>query len=179
MLVALTFVSAFAPPTVAARSRGRLDFSITEDPHARRQSYGAACALMFGAGPPRCSSPPVCSRACWGRRGGRPRPADLLAVLILAEFMLIDWRRIPYACTYLPGTHVLAYHLGVLFAKYFIFVIIGSNLIVAWRAVAVAGAWRLLIAGVGRAEARAMEDLGTAAAGIRRRRPGEVRGLRL
>jgi hypothetical protein len=50
-------------------------------------------------------------------------------VLALVEFVLIDWRRIPFACTYLPGKHVLAYHMGVLFAQYVIFVVIGGNVI--------------------------------------------------
>lgn len=52
-----------------------------------------------------------------------------MAVLALVEFLLIDWGRIPFACTYLPGKHVLAYHMGVLFAQYFIVVVIGGNLI--------------------------------------------------
>ena len=56
-----------------------------------------------------------------------------IAVLALVEFLLIDWRRIPFACTYLPGKHVLAYHMGVLFAQYFIVVVIGGNLI-RWAA---------------------------------------------
>lgn len=72
-----------------------------------------------------------------------------LAVMILVESLLTDWRRIPFACTYLPGKHVLAYHMGVLFAQYFIFVVIIGNLI-RWavldpaRAVALGG---FLIAG--------------------------------
>jgi len=42
---------------------------------------------------------------------------------------LSDWQRIPFACTYLPGKHVLAYGLGVLVACFFVVGVIGSSLI--------------------------------------------------
>lgn len=55
-------------------------------------------------------------------------PTSILMVAV-AELLLIDWRRIPYACSYLPGRYPLAYHLGVLCGHYFIVVIIGGRLI--------------------------------------------------
>jgi hypothetical protein len=53
----------------------------------------------------------------------------VFADLVMVEILIGDWRRMPYACTYIPGKRVLAYNLGVLLAWYFVFVWIGTNLI--------------------------------------------------
>lgn len=68
--------------------------------------------------------PPVLGRAWWSA-------ALLTSILLFAvvELLLIDWRRIPYACSYLLGRYPLAYHVGALFAHYFIVVAIGGSLI--------------------------------------------------
>lgn len=62
--------------------------------------------------------------------GARAVPAaalTLLAVLVLVEGVLLDWARVPYTCSYLPGKRVMAYTLGVLFAAYAVFVYLGAQ----------------------------------------------------
>ena len=105
-------------------------FRVTEDPRTRAAALGGAswtiavCAwvaamVTAAALQPRMLGPTWMVAAA----------LTSVAVLALVEFVLMDWRRIPFACTYLPGKHVLAYHMGVLFAQYFIFVVIAGNLI--------------------------------------------------
>lgn len=77
---------------------------------------------------------------------------------------MINWRRVPFACSYLPGKHVLAYHMGVLFAHYFVVVVIGGN-VIRWatvdlmRAIAVGV---ILIAGWAAARRERLETWGIA-----------------
>ena len=131
LIVALTFVLG-----LRAAYRWPLDrgaswiFRITEDPRTRAALLdGAAWCLLAGA----WTTAMVTAIAVQPRvLGASAWPAALLttfAVLALVEFLMIDWRRVPFACTYLPGSRVLAYHLGVLAALYFVMVVIGGNLI--------------------------------------------------
>ncbi len=83
-----------------------------------------------------CAAPPSCRRSLtaialqpWAL-GARAVPAaalTLLAVLVLVEVVLLDWARVPYTCSYLPGKRVMAYTLGVLFAAYAVFVYLGAQ----------------------------------------------------
>lgn len=105
-------------------------FRVIEDPRTRHAALaGASWTLAVSA----WSAAMVTAAALQPRMIGSTwlvaAALTSVAVLGLVEFLLIDWRRIPFACTYLPGKHVLAYHMGVLFAQYFIFVVIAGNLI--------------------------------------------------
>jgi hypothetical protein len=86
-----------------------------------------------------------------------------LAGLALVEFVLRSWRRIPYACSYLPGKHHLTYTIAVLLAAYGGFVTIGAN-VLRWSVVHpshtlfTGGLLLALVAGMRRARLR---DWGT------------------
>lgn len=131
LLVGLTFVLG-----LRAAYRWPLDrgaswiFRMTEVPRTRHLALNGAALFMAGGAwlasmiTALVVQPRVLGVVWW--------PAAVLtslALFALVEFMLLDWHRIPFACTYLPGTRVLAYHLGALAGQYFVVVIIGSNLI--------------------------------------------------
>jgi hypothetical protein len=131
LVAALTFVMG-----LRAAYRWPLDrpaawiFRLTEDPRTRSIALdGATWCLAWGAWTVAMLvllmvQPRALGASWW--------PAALLtslAVMTLVEFMLMSWHRIPFACSYLPGSRVLAYHLGVLFGQFFVFVVIGGNLI--------------------------------------------------
>jgi hypothetical protein len=104
-----------------------------------------------------------------------------IAVLTLVECVFMDWRRVPFACTYLPGKHVLAYHLGVLFAWYFVFVLIGGSVIsfavtAPSRALALGG---FLVAGWAIARRERIKTWGRLALEFEDDDPAEVSVLRL
>jgi hypothetical protein len=141
-------------------------FHVTEDPRTRAASLGGiswtiAVAAWLSAMTTAVVLQPRMIGATWLVAAA----LTTLAVMALVEFVLIDWRRIPFACSYLPGKHVLAYHMGVLFAEYFIFVVIGGNLI-RWavldpaRTIALGG---LLIAGWAGLRRERMKTWGMAA----------------
>ena len=82
----------------------------------------------------------------WALGGRWPLAVALtaLAGLVLVEVVLVEWCRIPFTCSYLPGKRVMAYTLGVLFVAYAVFVYLGTNTI-GWaivhplRTLAIAG----------------------------------------
>ena len=105
-------------------------FRVTEDPRTRAAALGGASwTLAVSAWLAAMVTAAVLQPRMIGSTWVVAAALTSVAVLALVEFVLIDWRRIPFACTYLPGKHVLAYHMGVLFAQYFIFVVIAGNLI--------------------------------------------------
>ena len=105
-------------------------FRVTEDPRKRAAAVGGASwTLVVAAWLAAMVTAAVLQPRMIGSTWIVAAAFTSVAVLTLVELVLIDWRRIPFACTYLPGKHVLAYHMGVLFAQYFIFVVIGGNLI--------------------------------------------------
>jgi hypothetical protein len=105
-------------------------FRVTEEPRTRAATLGGAswtmtvCAWLAAMVTAAVLQPRMVG-ATWIVAAA----LTSMAVLALVEFVLMDWRRVPFACTYLPGKHVLAYHIGVLFAQYVIFVVIAGNLI--------------------------------------------------
>jgi hypothetical protein len=141
-------------------------FRITEDPRTRAAALGGASwTLAVSAWLAAVVTAAVLQPRVIGATWIVAAALTSVAVLALVEFVLIDWRRIPFACTYLPGKHVLAYHMGVLFAQYFIFVVIGGNVIRAAvldpaRSVALGG---FLIAGWAALRRARMKTWGDAA----------------
>lgn len=111
-------------------------FRLTED-HATRVAAlnGAAWCVVGGAWALAMAVTVVVQPRVLGASWPIAAMLTSLMVMSVAELLLNDWRRIPFACTYLPGSRVLAYHLGVLAAQYFVVVVIGSNLI-RWAVVA-------------------------------------------
>ena len=141
-------------------------FHITEDPRTRAAALsGLTWTIAAGAWLSAMVTAAVLQPRLIGAQWLVAAALTTMAVLTLVEFVLIDWRRIPFACTYLPGKHVLAYHMGVLFAEYFIFVVIGGNLI-RWavlappRTIALGG---FLIAGWAALRRERIKTWGTAA----------------
>ena len=157
-------------------------FRITEDPRTRGAALGGASwtlavSAWLGAVVTAAVLQPRMIGATWIVAAA----LTSVAVLALVEFVLIDWRRIPFACTYLPGKHVLAYHMGVLFAQYVIFVVIGGNVIRAAvlhpaRSVALGG---FLIAGWAALRRERMKTWGMAALEFEDDDPSEANVLRI
>ena len=141
-------------------------FRITEDPRTRAAALGGASwTFAVSAWLAAVVTAAVLQPRMIGATWIVAAALTSVAVLALVEFVLIDWRRIPFACTYLPGKHVLAYHMGVLFAQYVIFVVIGGNVIRAAvldpaRSVALGG---FLIAGWAALRRERMKTWGDAA----------------
>jgi hypothetical protein len=105
-------------------------FRVTEDPHHRPEVLDgvwfafSALAIALPSMMALLLQPAVLGAAWW------PCLAlTILANLLLVELVVLDWRRIPYACSYLPGKRNLAYSLGVLLAYYFVFIVVGTNLL--------------------------------------------------
>jgi hypothetical protein len=102
-------------------------FRVTEEPRGRAAMLdGAMWALAGGAWVSAMMTGLVLQPRLLGAATWAALALSSLAIFALAELLMIDWRRVPFACSYLPGTRVLAYHLGVLFAFYFVFVLILS-----------------------------------------------------
>jgi len=131
LVVALAFVLGLRTAYKWPLDRGAgWIFLVTEDADTRPQLLDGATWWLFAGGwgsamlTALVVQPSVLGAAVW--------PAAFLTtltVLALIEFMMLEWRRVPFTCTYLPGTRVLAYHIGVLFAQYFVVVVIGMGLI--------------------------------------------------
>jgi hypothetical protein len=131
LLIALTFVLG-----MRAAFRWPLDrpaswvFRLTEDARARVATLdGARLVVAIGAAAVSVLVAALLQPRVLGAAWWLSVVMTTIAVLTLVEVVFIDWRRVPFACTYLPGKHVLAYHLGVLFAWYFVFVLIGGSVI--------------------------------------------------
>ena len=119
-------------------------FRITEDPASRVATLdGVAALFRVGALIPAVVLAGILQQRVLGWTAIPTVILTTLATLILVEFVVSDWRRIPYTCSYLPGKRVLAYTLGVLFASYAVFVFCGAG-IIRW---AIGGRVRTLIIG--------------------------------
>jgi hypothetical protein len=105
-------------------------FKLTEDPRTRSIALdGAAWCVMIGAWSVAMLVLLVVQPRALGSSWWMSAMLTTFAVMTLVEFLLLSWHRIPFACSYLPGSRVLAYHVGVLSAQFFVFVVIGGNLI--------------------------------------------------
>lgn len=104
-------------------------FRLTEDPRTRPAALdGVAHLFTLSAVIPALVVASVLQPRILGDRWLLCALLTTLASLVLVEFVLADWARIPYTCTYLPGKRVMAYTIGVLFAAYAVFVYIGASL---------------------------------------------------
>jgi hypothetical protein len=109
-------------------------FRMTEDPGTRRRALDAVFGVVAVAVVlPALSLGIVRQATAFGSAAIVSLTLTTLALATLAEFILTDWRRIPFTCSYLPGKRVLAYTLGVLFASYAVFVYLGAQAI-RWAA---------------------------------------------
>lgn len=131
LIVALTFMLGLRAAYRWPLDRGAAwIFRVTEDPRTRTRTLnGAAYCVSIGGWLSALATVLALQPPVLGASWLVSAILTSLAVGMLAEFLLLEWSRVPYACSYLPGTRVLAYHLGVLFAQYFVVVVIGGNLI--------------------------------------------------
>lgn len=105
-------------------------FRIVDDPRTRATALGGvAWVFAVGAVVPAAMlavllQPPVL--------GWSTVPATVLtslAALALVELVIARWRRIPYACSYLPGKRHLTYTTAMLLAAYALFIGFGAQLV--------------------------------------------------
>jgi len=183
LLIALTFVLG-----MRAAFRWPLDrpaswiFRVTEDAGVRVATLdGARLVVASGAWAVSLLVAALLQPRVLGAAWWLAAVMTTIAVMTLVEIVFIDWRRVPFACTYLPGRHVLAYHLGVLFAWYFVFVLIGGSVIrfavmTPSRAIALGG---FLIAAWAIARRERIKTWGLLALEFEDDDPAEVRVLRL
>ena len=183
LLIALTFVLG-----MRAAFRWPLDrpaswiFRLTESAATRSVTLdGARWWLSTGAVTVALVTAAVLQPRVLGAAWWLAAVLTTIAVMTLVECVFIDWRRVPFACTYLPGKHVLAYHLGVLFAWYFVVVLIGGSVMkfsvtTPSRATALGG---FLIAGWAIARRERIKTWGLLALEFEDDDPAEVSVLRL
>ena len=110
-------------------------FRITDDPSTRPAALdGVTWALGLGAIVPALLVGVVLQPPLLGGSTVSCLALTVLAVLTLIEIVLAPWRRVPYACSYLPGKRHITYTLAVVLGAYALFVAIGSNLL-RWSSV--------------------------------------------
>jgi len=131
-------------------------FRLTEDPRTRAIALdGAAWCVTWGAWAVAMLVLVIVQPSALGASWLISAVLTTCLVMALAEFLLLSWQRIPFACGYLPGSRVLAYYVGALAAQFFVFVIIGGN-VLRWgvggpsRAITIGGLFLALYAGVRR-----------------------------
>jgi hypothetical protein len=109
-------------------------FKMTEDAAARRDQFRAVdwivAAWVAGL-------PAAMSFVLWWLATGRPSFVEAAIVGLLGSisvhWVLRDWRRIPFTCSYLPGKRFVAYTAMVGFFGCAIFMLAGTGLVGAAR----------------------------------------------
>jgi hypothetical protein len=135
-------------------------FRLTETPERRRDTMNAVAAVFItGVVAIPLAVAVITQSIALGPAAALSVVLTGLALLVLVEVVVTDWRRMPFTCSYLPGKRVLAYTLGVLFASYAVFVYVGGR-VIAWgvgrpaRILLVGGAFLALYAAARRARLR-------------------------
>ena len=105
-------------------------FRLTEDGTTRREQLRAVDHVVtaFVVGLPVAASIPI----LWSAIGSRALVAGLVVALVGLVFVhavLLDWRRIPFTCSYLPGKHFIAHSLLLGLFAYLVLTIIGAGLV--------------------------------------------------
>jgi hypothetical protein len=105
-------------------------FQVTED-HATRSDQMRAVdrvVLMYVIGVPVVASVPV----LWMALGDDALLAGVVVAsigLVFAHAVLLDWRRIPFTCSYLPGKRFIGHSAIIGFAACLLFTVISSGLV--------------------------------------------------
>lgn len=104
-------------------------FRLTEDDAVRRNELDAAAQAIawLGVGLPVLAILPL--QVMLG--GSRVLPAlvvTLVCGLLFRELLLLDWRRIPFTCSYLPGKRTVTYTVVTAFVAFVLFTGLGSVL---------------------------------------------------
>ena len=105
-------------------------FQVTED-HATRSDQMRAVdrvVLMYVIGVPVVASVPV----LWMALGDDALLAGVVVAsigLVFAHAVLLDWRRIPFTCSYLPGKRFIGHSAIMGFAACLLFTVISSGLV--------------------------------------------------
>jgi len=105
-------------------------FRITEDPGAKCDQLAAVerSLIRLGVAPYLVISL-VIQTAVLGAAALRATIPTMLLGLLLVEWVLRHWHRIPFTCTYIPGKRQLVHTLLLTFASFVVFVNIGGGLI--------------------------------------------------
>jgi len=105
-------------------------FKMTEDPATRRDQFRVVDYLASF-----CLAvvPAVWSLVVWWIATGQPSPTAAIVValigLVSVHVVLVDWRRIPFTCSYLPGKRFIFYSITVAILAFAFFMAIGSAVV--------------------------------------------------
>jgi len=109
-------------------------FKMTEDPATRRDQFRVvdylASICLSGV-------PAAWSLLVWWIATGDPEPTAAVVVgligLVSVHAVLLDWRRIPFTCSYLPGKRFIFYSLTIAILAFAFFMAVGAALVTMAR----------------------------------------------
>lgn len=106
-------------------------FRITEDPAAKCDQLAAIerSLIHLGVAPYLVISLAIQGAVLGAAAALRAAIPTMLLGLLLVEWVLRHWHRIPFTCTYIPGKRQLVHTLLLTFASFVVFVNIGGGLI--------------------------------------------------
>jgi len=105
-------------------------FRLTEKEATRREQLRAVdrTVTTYVVGVPVAAAIPLLWVAL-GRTGLIAAAVVALVGLVFVHAVLLDWRRIPFTCSYLPGKRFVTHSLVFGFVAYLVFTIAGSGLV--------------------------------------------------
>jgi hypothetical protein len=108
-------------------------FRLTDDPAHRPAQIDAVerGLLLFGLVPSLVLSLPVHYVVLGPARTMMTLSTTGLLGALLIQYVLWDWRRVPFTCTYLPGRRLFAFTVSIFVATFAVFVLAGGGL-AAW-----------------------------------------------
>jgi hypothetical protein len=128
-LVCVMSVAVRMSMTLPIERRANWIFRVTEDDKVRRSELDAAAQAIawLGIGLPVLAVLPLQILL----EGPRVFPAPIVTVvcgLLFREILLLDWRRIPFTCSYLPGKRTVTFTVVTAFSAFVFFTTTGSML---------------------------------------------------
>ena len=105
-------------------------FRLTEDEATRREQFRAVDHVVttYVVGVPVAAAIPVLWMAI-GPSAVTATAIVALVGLVFVHVVLLDWRRIPFTCSYLPGKRFITHSLVLGFVAYVIFTLMGGILV--------------------------------------------------
>jgi hypothetical protein len=130
---ALMFVcglSARAALALPMEHRANWIFRLTEDKATRAEQMRAVNRIVtaYVIGLPLAATIPILWLAL-GSPAAIAATTVALVGLVFVHAVLVDWRRIPFTCSYLPGKHLIAHTLVLGFAAFVLFTTAGALLV--------------------------------------------------
>lgn len=130
---ALMFVcglSARAALALPMDHRANWIFRLTEDEATRAEQMRAVNRIVttYVVGIPVAAAIPILWLAL-GSPAAIAASVVALVGLVFVHAVLLDWRRIPFTCSYLPGKHLIAHTLVLGFAAFVLFTAAGVRLV--------------------------------------------------